>query len=509
MKIATVSIAKNEEKFVKPWVESAQGSDYLILLDTGSTDNTVELARSMGVIVHEKTYSPWLFEHARNDLLALIQDYVDYVIYLDLDEVLVAGWREHMDNMDPNITAPRYKYVWNWQDDGSEGLVYHGYKIHKRHGYEWRHPVHEIMCPLIPEVQGWIGLEIHHHADPTKSRGQYLPLLKLSVEEDPEDDRNAYYYARELFFYGHTEESVAEFKRHLSLPRATWRPERAFSMRYLAKMIPEEREEWLLRACAEYHTGRETWVDLARHYFTVGNWEGCYYASKRALSITERIALYLTEAESWGWLPWDFAAISAYRLGKFEEAIELGRKALEFAPYDERLQKNMFWYSSATAKVNVIIPFKYHLTGLTRLLYDLSLDNDVNNVDKIVIVADGEEAYELLKKVQVSGDVIKTMVPLGSGIHHMWNLGMDIVGDNGHIAFINDDVELGQHCMRKLSDALSLDPTVGLVCPNYNKEPMMQDVIAHTTCRGRYDGTGGIARPAAARDGRRNRHRPA
>ena len=70
MKIATVSIAKNEEKFVIPWVESARESDYLIILDTGSTDNTVELARSLGVIVHEKTYSPWRFDHARNDLLA-------------------------------------------------------------------------------------------------------------------------------------------------------------------------------------------------------------------------------------------------------------------------------------------------------------------------------------------------------------------------------------------------------------------------------------------------------
>ena len=34
-----------------------------------------------------------------------------------------------------------------------------------------------------------------HHADPAKSRGQYLPLLELSVAEAPEDDRNTHYLA--------------------------------------------------------------------------------------------------------------------------------------------------------------------------------------------------------------------------------------------------------------------------------------------------------------------------
>jgi hypothetical protein len=45
-----------------------------------------------------------------------------------------------------------------------------------------------------------IGLQIHHHPDNDKSRGQYLPMLEMAVDEEPFNARNLYYYARELFF---------------------------------------------------------------------------------------------------------------------------------------------------------------------------------------------------------------------------------------------------------------------------------------------------------------------
>lgn len=352
MKIAVYTIAKNEEQFVERWAESCKEADYRIILDTGSTDRTVELAKEAGVTVEVKIIDPWRFDHARNAALELVPEDVDYCVALDMDEVLVDGWREELEKA--TATRPRYEYTWSWENEetGVPGLVYGGDKIHARNGYFWHHPVHEVLSFKERETQEWIGLKIHHHPDRTKSRGQYFPLLELAVQEDPDDDRNAHYLAREYFFHGMNDKAVAEFKRHLALPRAVWRPERAASMRYLSKCdIPSERESWLLRAAAESPDRREGWVELALYYYEKNDWPSCYAASKRALKITDKPLEYICEAQAWGDIPHDMAAISAYQLGLHQEALMHSVTALSFSPEDPRLQKNVE-YCKALVKEN-------------------------------------------------------------------------------------------------------------------------------------------------------------
>lgn len=345
MKIAVYTITKNEEQFIPRWAESAKGADYLVILDTGSEDNTVQVARDFGVTVFEKTFSPWRFDHARNESLNFIPEDADVCVALDADEILLPGWRQHLESIDSSTTRPRYKYVWSWKPDGSEGLVYGGDKIHRRHGYRWKHPVHEVLVCDGVEKQQWIGLEIHHHPDSTKSRSQYMPLLKLAVDEDPDDDRNAFYYARELMFAGRHEEAAAEFKRHLSLPRAVWRPERAASMINLSKCEPENKEKWLLLAHEEDPARREPMVSLALYYFQRTNYEAAAGWAEKALQIHTRPLDYLCEEYAWGSIPSDIAAVSWYNMGDKEKAMKFGIKALVEEPSNPRLLNNLRFYS--------------------------------------------------------------------------------------------------------------------------------------------------------------------
>lgn len=350
MKIAVYSIGKNEAQFVERWHASCRDADEVVLLDTGSTDDTVEVARALGVRCEVLEVSPWRFDVARNASLDLVSQDTDLCIALDVDEVLVEGWRAHLEAIPAQITRPRYRYVWSWNPDGTEGLIYGGDKIHARHGYHWRHPVHEVIQRLpeaSPEVQLWTDLEIHHHPDHSKPRSQYLPLLELAVREDPEDDRNAFYYARELFFAGRHQEAHREFLRHLALPRARWGAERAASARYLAQIVPHEREVWLLRAAADAPGHREPWVDLAHHYHAAENWPQCFAAAVRALGITERPLEYLNEAEAWGHAPHDLAAVSAWHLGLWEAAQAHGAAAVAVDPADERLRANLELYEAS------------------------------------------------------------------------------------------------------------------------------------------------------------------
>jgi glycosyltransferase involved in cell wall biosynthesis len=340
MKIAVYSIAKNEAQFVQRWAESAKEADLILLADTGSTDDTVMIAKRLGVKVKKIKVDPWRFDAARNMSLDFIPTDYDYCIALDLDEVLLPGWRQAIENTKPETTRIRYQYTWSWEADGKPGLVYGGDKIHRRNGYFWRHPVHEVLASEYPEVQEWADLQIHHYPDNTKPRSQYFPLLKLAIEEDPDDDRNAFYYARELFFHGHNEEAIIQFKRHLSLPRAVWKPERAASMRYLAKLDTAYTESWLLQACAETPERREPWVELAEYYYSVQQWPLCLAAAERAIAIVEKPLEYLCEPKSWGATPHDIASIAAWYVGTLNRAAEHAKKALEFEPDNERIRGN-------------------------------------------------------------------------------------------------------------------------------------------------------------------------
>ena len=348
MKIAVYTIALNEEQFVEPWFESAKEADYLLIADTGSTDDTIKKAKALGINVINVNVRPWRFDIARNAALAFIPLDIDLCIALDMDEVLLPGWRQKLEAIPEGTTRPRYQYTWNWNPDGTPGLQYGGDKIHARIGYRWKHPVHEVAVAYgVPEIQNWTDIEIHHHADNSKSRSQYLPLLNVAVQEDPYDDRNAHYYARELYFNGMLDEAAKEFRRHLALPTSRWGAERAWSLRYMSKCEPYKAIEHLNEAIKEAPEFREPYVDLAKVYYEAQDWANCLANAQKALSITEKPLVYLNEAEAWGWMPYDLAAIASFRLGDTESALRYGEKAVELNPEDERLQKNLVYYKEA------------------------------------------------------------------------------------------------------------------------------------------------------------------
>ena len=495
MKIAVVSIAKNEAKHVKRWADSARDADMMVILDTGSEDDTVALAKEAGVTVHHHVFNPWRFDVARNHLLDLLPDDIDWVINLDLDEVLLPGWREHLEQVPDNVNAPRYKFVFAINPDGSEGLTFDGYKIHRRFSHRWVNAVHEVMFSVVPEVQSYMPVfQINHMQDHSKSRAQYLDLLKMSVDEDPDNDRNTYYYARELMYNVHKGDNrdlaIAEFKRHLSLPRATWNAERAFSCRYIANISlnPSEKILYYMRGVGENPLSREIWLDMAEFHYSNQDWFKMYWAAKMALNITEQPHHYLNEGWSWGFRLDDIAALAAYNLGLFSEAVVHGQKAVNFAPNDERLKSNLTFYKMATSKVDVIIPTKNNMLNLIKLVNQLNTDSAI---DKIIVVADGDEAYNDLNVLPKN--IIKTMVPLGSGIHVMWNLGMQVAGTGNYITFINDDVSIGDNCITNMLNAMCANPSIGLICPSYAN---VKDVVNREVdyiCNAVYDGTGGMA----------------
>ena len=349
MKIVVYAIAKNEAAFAERWADSMSEADQIVALDTGSEDDTVERLRGKGVAVTAERVEPWRFDAARNRSLELVPEDADVCVCTDLDEVFRPGWRAALERAWLSGTCQaRYRYTWSFQADGSEGVVFWQEKIHARRGFRWTHPVHEVLqwtgggAPAVVTAE---GVQLDHHPDPRKSRGQYLALLELSVREDPEDDRNLHYLGREYLYRRRWDDCIRTLTRHLALPGA-WRDERAASMRYMAKAFACKGERgqalaWGLRAAAEAPYLREPWVDLAGLLYEEQAWDGVLYCTGEALKLQERPRTYICEAEAWGALPHDLRCQAFYHTGRIALALEEARRALACSPGDPRLAGNV------------------------------------------------------------------------------------------------------------------------------------------------------------------------
>ncbi len=351
LKIAVYAISKNEEKFVKRWMQSMSEADAVYVCDTGSTDNTVEELKKLGANVKEIEVIPWRFDTARNISMDFVPHDYDVLVCTDLDEYFNKGWREEIEKVwvKGKTTRMKYQYTWSFNDDNSPATTFWYEKIHSKSGFRWEHPVHEILeydgeIPDRYAISSKIRLE--HHPDDTKSRSQYLELLELSVKETPDDDRNMHYLGREYMFRGMWDKCIETLEKHLSLPSATWLDERCASMRYMAKAYIAKGDNffarrWLYRAIAEAPYLREPYVDTARLAYDNDEWLEAYHMIEEALKIKTKPQTYINEGYCWDYSVYDIGAISAYNIGLKRKSLEYARKAFELNPDDERLKENV------------------------------------------------------------------------------------------------------------------------------------------------------------------------
>ncbi len=361
MKVAVYAICKNEAKFVKKFMEHAKEADYVVVLDTGSTDNTVEKLKNEGAIVYQEIFTPWRFDVARNRSLDHVPEDVDLCVCLDLDEVICSGWRKKLEKLwNQKTDRLEYPYHWSFDSYGKPATSFYIQKIHTRKNYRWTHPVHEVLTYMgkgKEQIQHTDAIVVDHYPDTKKSRGSYLPLLELSVKEDPEDDRNMHYLGREYLYYGKWNECIDTLQRHLSLPKATWKEERAASMRYIARSYLhlkriEEAKMWYQKAIEECPYTREAYVELAELYYTNSDWEKVEFYLEKALEIKERGKSYINENFCWDSTIDDLLSLAKFYLGKKEESLKHLHLALEKDPDNKRIQENLILVERANTGQN-------------------------------------------------------------------------------------------------------------------------------------------------------------
>jgi tetratricopeptide (TPR) repeat protein len=349
LKICVYAIAKNEEKFVERWYNSMKEADEIYVLDTGSSDNTIDKLKKLGVNVVVKEIKPWRFDVARNESLKLVPNDTDICVCTDLDEVFDKGWRKILENSwNDTTTKARYNYNWSLDKNNNPLVNFYIEKIHSKNGYKWVHPVHEVLS-YKNKVENIITLDnitLNHYPDSTKSRSQYLPLLELSVKEDPLNDRNMHYLGREYMYYEKWNECIDTLIKHLNLKTATWKDERCASMRFIARSYKnlnrfEEAKMWYEKAIKEAPYLRDPFVEYAILLFELKDYEKVITLLNQALKITKNPKTYINESFCYDGTIYDLMSISLFYTNDIDNSLKFALKALEKFPDDERIKENV------------------------------------------------------------------------------------------------------------------------------------------------------------------------
>lgn len=352
LRIAVYTICKNESKFVERWAASNTEADLRLVCDTGSTDDTVNLLKANNVRVQSIKVLPWRFDVARGTALNLLPADIDVCIWQDLDEELLPGWRQQLEQhwqADTTIANHRYRNnngAWQWHS-----------KIHARHNCRWTGAVHETLVWYVPESAIWIPeLYLDEHQDLGKTRSNYLHLLERKILEGDTNWRTYAFLAGEYEVVNNLEQALAA--RLTSYENCnegeivkSWAARQVGSV-YIKMQNANLAERWFKRA-TEHSEEREAWYALAEFYHNNQRWDECYLSAQRCLNIKDRRDGFTYMAAAWGALAYDYIALAAYNLGLYNRALDYGKQALALSPQDQRLKNNLSFYQD---KADIPLP---------------------------------------------------------------------------------------------------------------------------------------------------------
>ena len=188
--VSLCMIVKNEEDVLARCLESVSGLvDEIVVVDTGSTDRTREIAERFTGRVYDFI---WIndFAAARNYAFSLAEK--DYCMWLDADDVILDGDRAAFqtlkETLDPEVNVVMAKYNTGFDEDGNVTFSYFRERLIKNHaGMRWEGAVHEAVTPVGRVVYN--GFAVTHRklrpSDPDRNLRIYEAQLERGTELEP------------------------------------------------------------------------------------------------------------------------------------------------------------------------------------------------------------------------------------------------------------------------------------------------------------------------------------
>jgi glycosyltransferase involved in cell wall biosynthesis len=327
-------IVKNEEETLARCLESACDlADEIVIVDTGSTDKTKEIAARYTPRVYDFA---WIdnFSAARN--FAFSKGTGDYLMWLDADDVILPEDAAHFETIKKTLPADvdtvMLKYNIAFDEDGKPTFSYYRERILRNCAMaRWEGAIHEVIAPFghIQYLQGAVTHKRKPHSDPLRNLKIFERLLAAGKTLSP---REQFYYARELYYNARYADAATRFERFLGDGKG-WIENNIEACRVLAQCYnalnqPSDALRALLRSF-EFDTPRaELCCELGYHFFTKNAYQRAMFWYQAAL-LCERndtSGAFLLE-DCYGYLPYMQLCVCNDRLGNRDKAIRFNELA--------------------------------------------------------------------------------------------------------------------------------------------------------------------------------------
>ncbi len=220
-KISLCMIVKNEEEVLAQCLDSVKDiCDEIIIADTGSTDRTKEIAGKYT----DKIYDfEWIddFSAARN--FAFSKATMDYILWLDADDVLLGEDQEKLKKLKKELTADvdavSMLYHIAFDEYNQPAFSYRRYRLVKREkNFQWQGAVHEYLA-----VSGNLfdsDVAVTHRKDNKSTKNaqsdRNLKIYEKRLEKGERfSSRDFFYYANELRDHGQFEKAIRYYEKVL------------------------------------------------------------------------------------------------------------------------------------------------------------------------------------------------------------------------------------------------------------------------------------------------------
>ena len=251
MKLTLCAIAKDEQEGLPLMFASVKDYvDQFVLLDTGSGDKTMEVARELGAEVYER---PWdnSFANARN--AAMDHCTGDWILSLDCDEQMEP---ESASNLCaaietlPEGTKLAMPVMVMCQDDGTPYQEFLCERIIKNGiGIRWDGDMHNWVDTPVDDTRVALpNIRILHNrgVKPKERRTERSQqrvemaesIFKPRIEADPKDRRSLFYLAGTYHDAGRQDEAIEWYEKYL--PVSDWAEERYQAAMLLADLYRQK-----------------------------------------------------------------------------------------------------------------------------------------------------------------------------------------------------------------------------------------------------------------------------
>lgn len=370
LKICVYAICKNESKFVDRWVDSIiDEADYIVVLDTGSTDDTVErLKKYLSVQVEEYDYEEvvgyFRFDTARNDSLKLVPFDADICVVLDFDQVPEKGWSDIIRNAFANGYNEVRGFIVDHDDNGNEISRWCSRNVHPNSPeWYWERMIHEgIKYIGDGEPKSYFSKDfvINHYPDRSKDRSGYIKLLEKAVSLYPKDPYYGIYYGVELAARYSKDDAIDQFLRCVYDCKYN---EDNLNLKYQCFLniasLEKDKDDMINYALRYLHEADKLGMKTRRYYWILADvYERMDETDKAMDALRDALSQVPVNSNDWrddadlfsGKIEDRLSLFYYYQKHNYPKALEYCAKALSINPYNNRIQENLKYYYDAFMK---------------------------------------------------------------------------------------------------------------------------------------------------------------